>query len=73
LQAVPQTAAVVPPICDLAHHLFVQVIALAFRMLVLFGQFNHLFLQIHQPTIRLEVPRDRFHPWMFVPAPGHVP
>ena len=73
LQAMPQTAVVVPPISGLARHLFVQVVASAFRLLVLFCQFNHLFLQIHQPMIRLEVPRGRVHPWIFVPAPGHVP
>jgi hypothetical protein len=73
LQAMPQTATAGPPVRHLAHHLFVQGIAPAFRLLVLLGQFNHLLLQFHQPTIRLEVIRDLFHPWIFISALKHAP
>ena len=69
LQAMPQTAATAR---HLAHHLFAQGIALAFRLLVLLGQFNHLLLQFHQPTIRLQVVADRFSSRIFVPVPSHV-
>jgi len=58
----PQTAADAPPVRGLARHLLVQVIAPPFRLLVLLGQFNHLFLQIHQPAIRLKVSRDGVAP-----------
>jgi hypothetical protein len=73
LQAMPQTAADGLPVDDLAHHLFAQGIAPAFRLLVLLGQFNHLFLQFHQPTIRRKVVPDLFHPRIFVSAPKHAP
>jgi hypothetical protein len=31
-----------------------------------------LLLEFHQPTIRLEVVRDRFHPCIFISAQKHV-
>ena len=36
-----------------AHHLLVQFVAPALRLLMLFRQFDHLSLQFHQPTVWL--------------------
>jgi hypothetical protein len=71
LQAVSQPAPVASPVGGLARHLRVQIIAPAFRVFVLSGQLYHLFLQIHQPAIRFEVPRRCIHPRFFVVAAGH--
>jgi hypothetical protein len=69
----PQTAAAGPPAGDLTHHLFAQCIVLAFRLLVLLRQFNHLLLQFHQAAIRLQFVAGHLLFHFVVSVSRHVP
>jgi len=68
----PPAIVVVPSIRGSVRQLFVQGVTPAPGPLVLLGQFNHLFLQFHQPTIRLQVVRNLLLPRLVVAASDHV-